>query len=211
MLSVEVLAAEHEERALEEGAVLDVDEAFGVEGVAAVEGLEMEMGTGGAARGAAKPDEVSGRHDVAGTHLPLGKMRVSRFEAVRMPDYNNVAVTPVISGQAHDAVERSRHGSARRNGNVHSGVIAAAPSAIMREDVTAVRAAEPAFETYQRAFRNTVYRDIVGIEFGSGPETFYHLGGSLKRDELDGPGRLDGGMNHLYAVFPEKEEQSYCQ
>ena len=120
---------------------LEVDEPGGVEGVALVAGLEVQVRTAGTAGGAAQADDVAGVHPVAGFLVAAGQVAVEGLQAVRVPDDDEVAVAAHIVGHADLAVKGGIHRRAGGVGQVDALVPAAVPVAELGEHAGLVRAA----------------------------------------------------------------------
>ena len=124
-----------------QGAGLEVDEPGGVEGVALVAGLEVQVRTAGAAGGAAQADDIARVHPVARLLVAAGQMAVEGLQAVRVPDDDQVAVAAHVVGHADFAVEGGIHRRAGGIGKVDALVTAAVPIAELGVHAGLVRAA----------------------------------------------------------------------
>ena len=92
---VEVSLVEGEHSAAKR-AGLEVDEPLGIEGVALVPGLEMQVRAGGPAGRAAEADDVAGADPGAHLDLSLGQVAVGGLKAVLVADDDEVAVAAGI-------------------------------------------------------------------------------------------------------------------
>ncbi len=120
-----------QERFAAQHSVLEVYQAFRVECLAVVAGLEMQMGSRRAARRAAQSDDLPRFDPLVRLYQAFRQVAVVGFQAVVVADDYQIAVAAVVVGRhAHSPAERRINRVARLQRQVHSLVLASSPRAV---------------------------------------------------------------------------------
>lgn len=197
------------EGALHQSSFLEVNNEFGIESMAAIQGFKMQMRACAASAGAAGRYYIPGLYHISGIHLTLGKVSICRFYAVCMSYNDDVAVAAAICGQTHHPAESSRNRSALGDRNIHAIVKTTEAASIRGIHHFAVREAVIAIQTYKCSFGNAVLRHAVTVELNARPISIYYIGRSFQGNEIDRTGRFYFRRVYLNAILSNEERKTY--